>query len=172
MRHLPLLAAITLLTVSAAHAQTRTFVNFAGKNDELPKLGLPGITVEVFGPRVDESTAVRTEIGKVLTDTIHTRPVAAGEIGDYALAVTLAAPIVGAGPTTVPFEAVLKTRDGQTLWRIDGRTEVEKGGVEPEVMASIARNVVSALIHDGWVQPRYDPDDPPPAPPSIRRSGS
>ena len=174
MRHrTPLVPFIVILiaAVTAAHAQTRTYVNFAGKNDDLPKLGLPGITVEVFGPRVEESAAVRTEISKVLTDTIHTRPVSAGEAGDYALAVTLAAPVKGAGPTTVPFEAVLKARDGKTLWRVDGRTEVEQANVEAEALASIARNVVSALVHDGWVAPRYDPENPPPVPPTIRRVG-
>ena len=28
--------------------------------------------------------------------------------------------------------------------------------------------LISALIHDGWIQPRYDPDNPPPPPPVIR----
>ena len=172
MRHRAFLAAAALVAVGTAHAQTRTYVTFAGKNDDLPKLGLPGITVEVFGPRVGESATVRTEIARVLTDTVHTRPIAAGETGDYALAVTIAAPVSGAGPTTVPFEAVLKTADGRTLWRVAGRTEVEQAGVDAEALASIARNVVSALIHDGWVSPRYNPEDPPPAPPTIRRSGS
>jgi hypothetical protein len=172
MRYRTLLAAFIVLAVSAsANAQPRTYVNFAGKNDDLPKLGLPGITVEVFGPRVEESSAVRTEISRVLTDTVHTRPVAGGEAGDYALAVTLAAVVKGAGATTVPFEAVLKARDGKTLWRVDGRTELGQAGEDTEALVSIARNVVSALVHDGWVAPRYNPEDPPPAPPTIRRSG-
>ena len=172
MRHPTLLTASIVLAVSAAaHAQPRTYVNFAGKSDDLPKLGLPGITVEVFGPRVEESASVRTEISRVLNDTVHTRPVSTDETGDYALAVTLAAVAKGAGATTIPFEAVLKSRDGKTLWRVDGRTELGQAGEDAEALVSIARNVVSALVHDGWVAPRYNPEDPPPAPPTIRRSG-
>jgi hypothetical protein len=72
----------------------------------------------------------------------------------------------------VPFEAVLRSTEGKTIWRVDGRTEIEKAGVEVEALTSIGRNVVSALIHDGWLAPRYDPEDPPPAPPTIRRVGS
>jgi hypothetical protein len=166
-----LLATAALLAMTAAHAQTRTYVTFAGKNDDLPKLGLPGITVEVFGPRVEESTAVREEISRELTKTVHTRAVVPGETGDYALAVTLATSLAGLQAGTVPFEAVLRSAEGKTLWRVEGRAEVEKTGVAPEAMTSIGRNVVAALIHDGWVAPRYDPDDPPPPPPTIRRNG-
>jgi hypothetical protein len=165
-----LLATAALIAMTTAHAQTRTYVTFAGKNDDLPKLGMPGITVEVFGPKVEESVAVREEIALELTKTVHTREVAKGETGDYALAVTLATTLAGHSGT-VPFEAVLRSAEGKTLWRVEGRAEVEQTGVAPEAMTSIGRNVVAALIHDGWVAPRYDPDNPPPPPPTIRRNG-
>jgi hypothetical protein len=170
--HRSFLAAAALVAIGTAHAQTRTYVTFAGKNDVLPKLGLPGITVEVFGPRVEDSAAVLGEIARELATTVHTRPLAKGEAGDYALAVTLQAPVSGVASGTVPFEAVLRSTEGKTIWRVDGRTEIEKAGVEVEALTSIGRNVVSALIHDGWLAPRYDPEDPPPAPPTIRRVGS
>ena len=169
--HRTLLAAAALVVMSAAHAQTRTYVTFAGKNDDLPKLGMPGITVEVFGPRVEESAAVKGEIAAELDRTVHTRKVAAGEAGDYALAVTLATAFSGLDTGNVPFEAVLRSAEGKTLWRIEGHTEVDKAGAS-DGPTSIGRNVVSALIHDGWVAPRYDPDNPPPAPPTIRRIGN
>jgi hypothetical protein len=170
--HRTLLAAAALVAMTAAHAQTRTYVTFAGKNDDLPKLGMPGITVEVFGPRVEESAAVKDEIALELDRTVHTRKVAAGETGDYALAVTLSTAFSGLDTGNVPFEAVLRSAEGKTLWRIEGHTEVEKAGGATDGLTSIGRNVVSALIHDGWVAPRYDPDNPPPAPPTIRRIGN
>ena len=170
--HRTALAAVALVAIGTAHAQTRTYVTFAGKNDDLPKLGMPGITVEVFGPRVEESAAVKDEISVELTRTVHTRQVAAGEAGDYALAVTLSTAFSGLESGNVPFEAVLRSAEGKTLWRIEGHTEVEKAGATSDGLTSIGRNVVSALIHDGWVAPKYDPDNPPPAAPTIRRIGN
>ena len=167
-----LLAAIALTVVTAAQAQSRTYVSFAGRNDELPKLGLPGISVKVFGPRVAESELVRAEIARVLGETVHTRPLAEGDVADYALAVTLATALENLGAGTIPFEAILTSADGKRLWRVEGRTEVDRSDVEPQPLVSIARNVVAALVHDGWVTNRYDPEDPPPAPPTIRRSGT
>jgi len=167
--HRSILAAAALVAMGAAQAQTRTYVTFAGKNDDLPKLGLPGVTVDVFGPRIEESAAVREEIGRELTQTVHTRAVAPGEAGDYALAVTLSTALSGLPSGTVPFEAVLRSTEGKTLWRVEGRTELDKAGAGAEALTSIGRNVVAALVHDGWLAPRYDPDDPPPAAPTIRR---
>jgi hypothetical protein len=63
---------------------------------------------------------------------------------------------------------VLVSAEGRRLWRIEGRAEVTGAPVDASLFAGIARNVISALIHDGWVQPRYDPDDPPPPPPVLR----
>ena len=167
--HRTVLAAAAILALGAAQAQSRTYVKFAGKNDELPKLGLPGITVEVFGPRVEDSSAVRAEIARALSETVHTCAVLQGEAGDYSLSVTLASALAGLGAGTIPFEAVLTGADGKTLWRVEGHTELEGGGGAAEPLLSIGRTVVSALIHDGWVAPRYDPANPPPTPPTIRR---
>ena len=166
-----LLAAAVLLALDGVSAQTRTYVSFAGKNDDIPKLGRPGITVEVFGPRVEESAAVRGEIARALEKTVHTRAVPEGEAGDYALAVTLAAPLAPGEACTIPFEASLRSQ-GMTIWRVEGRAEVETAAAEGlDPFVSIGRNVVAALVHDGWLSPRYDPDDPPPAAPTIRRGG-
>jgi len=83
--------------------------------------------------------------------------------------VTLSTALSGLPSGTVPFEAVLRSAEGKTLWRVEGRTELDKAGAGAEALTSIGRNVVAALVHDGWLAPRYDPDDPPPAAPTIRR---
>jgi hypothetical protein len=99
---------------------------------------------------------------------VHTRRLAPGEAGDYDLEIKLEAPRVDGPVATVPFEAVLKSAQGERLWRVEGRSDVLGTPVDASVFAGIGRNVVSALIHDGWVQPRYDPDNPPPQPPRVR----
>ena len=78
------------------------------------------------------------------------------------------APRVEGDKTRIRFVAVLDSSRGERLWRVEGRSEAEARSFDGPVLVDIARNVVSALIHDGWVQPRYDPGNPPPQPPTVR----
>ena len=68
----------------------------------------------------------------------------------------------------VPFSAELTGARGERVWRVEGRTEVADEVVGHSAFIGIARNVVAALLHDGWVAQRIDPDDPPPPAPEIR----
>ena len=90
------------------------------------------------------------------------------EAGDYALHVRVVADPSGGVPT-IRFEATLDDAKGERLWRVEGRVESDTAVIDPDSWAGIGRNVVSALVHDGWVQPRYDPDNPPPQPPQVRK---
>ncbi len=165
---MPVLAALALAawgTAAAAAPAPRTTISLAGRDDSTPKLGLPGVGVTVEAR--SGGAAVAGELRRELARLVHTRALAPGEPGDYTLTVKLEDPDVTTGVTTHRFEAVLAGGAGETLWRVDGRSEIS-GPPDPAVFDSIARNVVSALIHDGWVAPRYDPDDPPPPPPTIR----
>ena len=54
--------------------------------------------------------------------------------------------------------------DANEIWVIDASNP---RAPRVDRFAGIGRNVVSALIHDGWVQPRYDSDNPPPQPPRV-----
>lgn len=167
-----LVVAAAVVASGAAHAQTRTFVKLAGKDDSIRKLGVPAISVQVFGARLDEATTLRDALGKDLAAMVHTRTLAAGDSGDYALEVTLLSPQEDGSAMTLPFEAVLRQPDGTKLWAIDGHTETVGAPVGAEALTSLSRNLVSAMIHDGWVQPKYDPDNPPPPAPTIHRDPS
>jgi hypothetical protein len=153
----------------AAMAGTRTYVALAGRNDAIPKLGRPGIAVRVGASTETDAAVLTSELARELAQQVHTRRLASDEAGDYDLEVTLDAPRIDGRATTIPFEAVLQSAQGERLWRIEGRADVEGDPLDASVFAGIGRNVVSALIHDGWVLPRYDPDDPPPQPPTVRK---
>jgi len=161
-------AVCVLAAVAAAHAATRTYVSLAGRDDSIPKLGRPGIAVKVAPDGAPDAAIVAGELARELAAQVHTRRLQPDDPGDYALTITLNAPQVEGTAVTVPFEAVLASPGGERLWRIDGRADVTGAPLDTSVYAGIGRNVVSALIHDGWVQPRYDPDDPPPPPPHVR----
>jgi len=158
-------AAIAL--AATARAGTLTYVTLAGRDDAIPKLGRPGIAVRVDAPTASEAAVLRNELARELAQQVHTRPLATDEAGDYDLEVTLEVTRIDGPEATIPFAAVLKSADGERLWRIEGRSNVEDSPLDDAVLAGIGRNVVSALIHDGWVQPRYDPDNPPPQPPVV-----
>ena len=158
----------TLGMTAAAYAGTQTYVSLAGRDDAVPKLGRPGIALRVNAPDANDAAFLTTELSRELAQQVHTRRLAPGDAGDYDLSVTLAAPRIDGAVATIPFEAVLKSSQGERLWRIEGRSDVEGDPLDASVFAGIGRHVVSALIHDGWVQPRYDPDNPPPQPPRIR----
>ena len=162
-----LLASIIVLS-SAPEAGTKTYVALAGCDDALPKLGKPGVAVHVLAMNDTDAGVVGGEMARELAVQVHTRRLAPDEQGDYDLTLTLAEPRVDGSLATVPFEAALASSRGERLWRIEGRSEVEGAPLDASVYASIGRNVISALIHDGWLVARYDPDDPPPAPPHVR----
>jgi hypothetical protein len=159
-------AAIVL--AGAVQAGTRTYVSLAGRDDTIPKLGRPGIAVRVETSPALDAAVLKGELARELARQVHTRRLAIDEAGDYELEVRLDVPSVDGPGVTVPFEAVLRSAQGERLWRIEGRADVMGSPLDDAVVVGIGRNVVSALIHDGWVQPRYDPDDPPPPPPVLR----
>jgi hypothetical protein len=152
-----------------AGAGVRTTVTLAGKDDALPKLGMPGVELRIESPDPAAVAAVRETLGQGLQKLVYTRPLAEGEPGDYALRVTLEQRQNGRESATIPFRAELTAADGRALWRIEGHADLDTTADEPGTFASIGRNVLSAMIHDGWLQPRYDVNDPPPAAPSIRK---
>lgn len=160
------LVAITA-TVGAV-AATKTHVSLAGRDEAVPKLGMPGIAVRVEAQRPEEAGTVARELARELARQVHTRPLAAGDAGDYDLDVTVGRSRPDGSVTAIPFDAALRSARGELLWRIEGRSEVENAPVDGSVFVGIGRNVVAALIHDGWVSPRQDPDDPPPQAPSVR----
>jgi hypothetical protein len=165
-----LLASVVLS--GAAQAGTQTYVSLAGRDDGIPKLGRPGIAVQVAAEDLSGASLVTHELTRELGRLVHTRPLDTGEAGDYDLQVTLEPMRRDGAASTIPFTAVLLSARGERLWRIDGRAETPGPVPEPPAFVSIGRNVVSALIHDGFVQPRYDPNDPPPDPPRIRNDDS
>jgi hypothetical protein len=159
---------VVVLAAGAVPAATKTYVSLAGEDDAVPKLGVPGIAVTVVAPDPAEAEAVTGELSREFAKQVHTRPLAVGEAGDYDLDVSVGAERIDGSVTVVPFDAVLRSDKGERLWRIEGRSEVADAPVDASVFVGIARNVVSALLHDGWVAPRLDPDDPPPQAPSVR----
>jgi hypothetical protein len=158
-----------IVLANAVSAGTRIYVSLAGRDDAIPKLGMPGISVRVAAASNVDAAVLEREIGRRFDRQVYTRRLAADEAGDYDLDVRLDVPAVDGPEVTVPFDAVLVSAQGDRLWRIEGRAEVEGVPLDDAVVIGIGRNVVSALIHDGWVQQRIDPDDPPPPPPRVRR---
>jgi hypothetical protein len=161
-----------IVLAGGAPAATRTYVALAGRDDAIHKLGRPGIRLRVDAESASDAAFVTRELARELAQLVHTRELAADEPGDYDLAITVEAPLIEGATTMVPFEALLASARGERLWRIEGRSDVEGTLLDASVFAGIGRNVVSALIHDGWVQPRYDPDNPPPQAPRIRTETS
>jgi hypothetical protein len=159
---------IAIAAAGIAAAATKTYVSLAGRDDAIPKLGMPGIAVQVAAPRPDEAGIVTNELARELVRQVYTRPLTAGDAGDYDLSVTVGATRLDGSVTAVPFEAVLTSARGDRLWRIEGRSDVADAPVDGSVFVGIGRNVVAALIHDGWLSPRQDPDDPPPQAPTVR----
>jgi len=162
-----LLASIIVLS-SAPQAGTRTYVALAGRDDQVPKLGRPGVAVQVTAGNAADAAVVSGELARELSAQVHTRRLALDDQADYALTITVDEPRVEGPLATVPFEAVLASARGERLWWIEGRSDVEDVPLDASVYAGIGRNVISALIHDGWLQARYDPDDPPPQPPHLK----
>jgi len=173
MRRLRLFVALgivgaAIVIAGAARAGTRTYVALAGRDDAIPKLGRPGIAVRVDASTPSDAGFITSELTRELEQQVYARRLAPNEAGDYDLEIKLKAPRVDGSVTTVPFEAVLESAQGERLWRVEGRSDVEGALLDASVFVGIGRNVISALIHDGWVQPRYDPDNPPPQPPRVK----
>lgn len=154
---------------ASARAGSRTTVALAGVDESARKLGMPAIALEVSGSPAPDARAVATELARGLDKLVYTRALREGEPADYVLRVTLGARLSDGSTITIPFEAALAAASGAPVWKVEGRTEVDGAPVAPADLVAIGRNVLAALVHDGWVQPRYDPDDPPPAAPQIRR---
>lgn len=166
--------ALLLAAVLAADARaaTQTYVSLNGRDDNVLRLGRPGIAVHVEAATQAEAILVENEIHRELARLVHARPLAAGDGGDYELSVRLDIASGDGALRTIPFAALLASVQGEGLWRIEGRSESTDPAAAPSMYVSIGRNVVSALIHDGWLQPRFDPNDPPPNPPRIRKDDS
>ncbi len=161
--------AATVLVAGTTRGAARTYVALAGRNDAIPKLGMPGIAIHVEAESAGDAALVTAELARGLAQQAHTRRLAAEEARDYDLEVKVAAPRIDGSTARVQFEVVLKAAGGERLWRVEGRSDVEGEPLNSSVFVDIGRNVVSALVHDGWLQPRYDPDNPPPQPPEVRR---
>ena len=159
---------VAIALTGVVQAETRTYVSLAGRDDAIAKLGTPGIAVRVDAGTPLAVAPLTGELAREFGRQVHTRPLAGDETGDYDLLVTVDAPRVSGRETTVPFAAVLKSAKGERLWGIEGRADLVDASPDASVFAGIGRNVVSALIHDGWVLPRYDPENPPPQPPAVR----
>jgi hypothetical protein len=160
--------AVALGASTASLAGTTVTVALAGRDDALPKLGRPALTVAVKGSDSALAGVVGGELARELAKVVHTRPLGADEPGDYELRVEVADPQMQVGGVSIPFAATLVSSRGERLWRVAGHADAEVGDVDPSLYASIGRNVVSALIHDGWLAARYDPEDPPPQAPHLR----
>ena len=160
--------AATLLAGEAVRGAETTTVSLAGRDDAIPKLGMPGIALHVQAESANGAAMVEAELARELARQVHTRRLAADEAGDYDLEVKLDTPRISGSTFTIQFDVFLKAGGGERLWHVEGRSEGEGELQDSSVYADIGRNVVAALIHDGWVQPRYDPNDPPPQPPRVR----
>lgn len=176
MRKFPLpsvvgILAATLFSIGTASAGSRTSVELAGRDDSISKLGQPGVSVRVAAELAGAAKSVTEELERELARQVHTRKLAAGESGDYELSVSLAEPQAEGAGETIRFEAGLNSSRGERLWHVTGRTDLDGVPLDAAVFAGISRNVISALIHDGWLQARYDPDNPPPQAPKARIEG-
>jgi hypothetical protein len=167
--HTLLLGTAALLVATAASAAPRVTVSLVREDATAHKLGMPGVAVTVRGPVPSQAAAVATQLASDLPKLVYTRALDPGEPGDYDLAIAIERRRNEADASVVPFEAVLSTADGAELWRATGRAEVDGDRTDATVFAGIARNVLSALVRDGWLAPRYDPANPPPAAPSVHR---
>jgi hypothetical protein len=163
--------ALAVATPADAETGTRIQVSLAGRDDGIPKLGLPGIAVRVDAPDPAAAASVVAELERELAEQVITRPLATDEPGDYELDVKLGDVRAESAVRTVRFEAILVSTRGERLWRVEGRTETEGAPLDAAVFAGISRNVVSALAPAGGPQPRLDPDNPPPQPPRVRIAG-
>ena len=157
-------------SVSAAAGSVRTTVDLQGDPGPAHRLAMPGVAVKVEGLPARDAGVLAAEVEREMRTLAYTRQLASGETGDYDLAVRAGTRVTAGSLITIPFEIVLSAAAGSVLWRTNGRTEIDAAPVDDQALLSIARNVVSALMHDGWIQQRIDPHNLPPPPPPVRRS--
>lgn len=158
-------AAFLLAAAVPAGAGVRTTVTLQGQDPAAPKLGLPSVAVSVTGPDAVLVDSLRSFLAGDALHRTHSRLPGEGERPDYTIDVVLE-PATAAG---IGFRVSLTTWDDRVAWRSVGTALPDGPHLDHETTVSIGRNILSALIHDGWLQARYDPDDPPPAAPRIDR---
>ena len=165
MRGLARMGFVAAFAFTAASAGLTTTVALRSQDPSLPKLGLPSVRVVFQGQGPVALDVLRDGLAADVLRLTHVRDVNEEASPDYFVVVRFVEP--GAeNPDDVRFEASLLTHDGRVAWMADGRA-VRDGAVEPAAWRTIGRNVLSALFRDGWLQPKYDPNDPPPAPPIV-----
>lgn len=155
--------------LSLGASPPRTTLTLHGPSEHHPRLGNPLVRIAVVAEPEGVAARLSERLTADLTGLSHTRR--AGEEGaaDYLLAVRVE-PRESSGPADlVRFAASLEIPGTGIVWRTEGRTETGGRGLDEEVLASVARNLVAALIHDEWLPKRRNPDDPPPAAPFVQR---
>lgn len=157
---------VLIASTVCAHAVVTTSVTLAGKDDARSRPGVPGIALRVEAEGSETMAVVSREISREFEHQVYTRALHDGDLGDFDLVVSVGT--FAEDGFVVPFSAELTGTRGERVWRIEGRTEVAGEVVGHSAYIGIARNVVHALLHDGWVAQRIDPDDPPPPAPLIR----
>jgi hypothetical protein len=159
------LAAVTF--VVAAQAQITTTVSLTSQDTNAAKFALPSIEVRVDGPDAGRSHALAAALSHDLVARTHARAPEGAEAATYVLAASLPA----REGTLQRFDARLIALDGKVVWSVEGSTSGEAAPGAEVALLDIARNLRSALVRDGWVEAKYDPNDPPPPPPVVGGRG-
>lgn len=154
--------------ITGAWAAGKTYVTLVEQAPDPRPQGRPGIAVVVDGPEAEACARVREQLVRDLGKLVHTRALSDTDVADYDLTLRIETPRTDPALKSVAFQASLSEPRGRRLWLVDGRTEWEGPSSAPEFAQGISRNVVAALMRDGWLQQRYDANDPPPAAPTIR----
>lgn len=170
MRGLVRSGIVAWLAVSTASAGMTTSVALRTQDATLPKLGLPSLRVEIQGVGPVAPDTLRAWMTADVVSLSHAKDGAADPSPDYTLVVRFLDEAVEGGD--VSFEATLRTHEGTAAWIADGRTTPDGPARDAAAWRTIGRNVLSALIRDGWLQARYDPNDPPPATPVVERKAA
>ncbi len=172
MRRLARWPVIVLAALSVAHAEParKTYVSLSGSTDDHPRLGNPAIRVEVLSASPGIATRLSRALVADLGALVHARPDVGDAPFDYRLEVRLVLPSDAVAGDALRFDAVLDHPDRGIVWRTEGRTEIGSGPVGDAALLDISRNLIAALVHDRWVARKDDPDDPPPAPPSLLKT--
>lgn len=170
MRGLAWMGIAGALGATLATAGMTTTVALRSQDAALPKLGLPSLRVEIQGTGPVAGDTLRGWMAADALALSHVKSGGEDPSPDYTLVVRFLDDAVDS--QDVAFEATLLTHDGTAAWIADGRTTPDGPARDPEVWRTIGRNVLSALFRDGWLQPKYDPNDPPPAAPVIERKAA
>jgi hypothetical protein len=172
MRRLARCSVVVLAALTAAHAEPprKTFVSLSGSADDHPRLGNPAIRVEVLSASAGVAEGLSRTLVAELAALVHARPETGDAPFDYRLEVRVVLPSHADAGEALRFDAVLDHPERGIVWRTEGWTELGGGTVDEAALVHISRNLVSALAHDRWVVRKDDPDDPPPAPPSVLKT--